>query len=93
MRVYLHDLLWLQDAVGFKERIHRYLDIADRHDIRTMFVLFDDCWHDNPKLGKQPEPKPGIHNSGWVKGPGTIIIKNPSEWTRLEDYVVQSSGT
>ena len=93
MRVYLHDLLWLQDAVGFKERIHRYLDIADRHDIRTMFVLFDDCWHDNPKLGKQPEPKPGIHNSGWVKGPGTIIIKNPSEWTRLEDYVVDILST
>jgi hypothetical protein len=68
-RVYLHDLLWLQDAAGFKDRIQRYLDIANQHGIKTMFVFFDDCWHDDPALGQQPTPRPGIHNSGWVKFP------------------------
>ena len=87
MRVYLHDLVWQQDTAGFKERIEQYLNIADRHGIKTIFVLFDDCWHDNPKLGPQPAPRPGIHNSGWVKGPGTKVLKDQSQWQRLEAYV------
>ena len=87
MRVYLHDLVWEADPAGFKERINQYLEIADKHRIRTMFVLFDDCWHDDPKLGKQPEPRPGVHNSGWVKGPGSAMLKNPSGWERLREYV------
>lgn len=87
MRVYLHDLVWHADPQGFKERINQYLTISDSLGIKTIFVLFDDCWHDNPKLGKQPEPKPGIHNSGWVKGPGTRVLKDKTQWDRLEDYV------
>src|SRR5882724_2916464 len=31
MRVFLHDLLWRQDAVGFRKRIDTFLRIADRH--------------------------------------------------------------
>lgn len=53
-----------------KERINEFLDIAESHNIRVMFVLFDDCWNPDPTLGKQPDPKPGIHNSGWVQCPG-----------------------
>lgn len=87
MRVYLHDLLWQQDAGSFKERIEQYLSVSDALGIRTIFVLFDDCWHDHPQLGPQPAPQAGVHNSGWVKGPGTKILKQESEWNRLEDYV------
>ncbi len=93
MRVYLHDLVWFQDPVGFKERIDQYLDVSERHDIKTIFVLFDDCWHDNPTLGVQPDPRPGVHNSGWVKGPGTKVLNNSSEWGRLEEYVKDIVGT
>lgn len=35
VRVYLHDLLWIQDATGFLERIDLLLDAADRHGIRA----------------------------------------------------------
>lgn len=87
VRVFLHDLLWQQDAAGFKERMHRYLDIADGHGIKTMFVFFDDCWNDNPRLGPQPEPRPGVHGSGWAKSPGTAVLADPGAWSRLEDYV------
>src|SRR5260370_1015492 len=38
MRVFLHDLLWQQDAAGFQKRIDRFLTIASRHHIRPMFV-------------------------------------------------------
>jgi hypothetical protein len=87
MRVFLHDLLWLDDAQGFKDRIARYLEISGKHGISTMFVFFDDCWQDDPHLGKQRDPVPGLHNSGWSKSPGTKAIKDPSQWGRLEDYV------
>jgi hypothetical protein len=87
VRVYLHDLVWLAGATGFKSRIGHYLDITIRHGIQTMFVLFDDGWHDDPVLGAQPAPRPGVHNSGWVKSPGSKVVKNPAGWGRLEDYV------
>ncbi len=87
MRVYLHDLLWKQDAEGFKQRIDEYLTIAWKHGISTLFVLFDDCWNDNPVLGKQPEPIPGKHNSGWVRSPGSAVLNDKRQWDYLEDYV------
>src|SRR4029077_1960329 len=34
MRVFLHDLLWQQDAPGFRKRIDQFLTIASRHHIR-----------------------------------------------------------
>ena len=43
MRVFLHDLLWQQDAAGFRKRIDEFLRIADKHKIKPMFVLFDSC--------------------------------------------------
>ena len=33
MRVFLHDLLWQQDAPGFQHRIDVFLQIADKHHI------------------------------------------------------------
>lgn len=36
MRVYLHDLVWCQDPVGFKKRIEQYLRVSDRHGIKTV---------------------------------------------------------
>lgn len=70
VRVYLHYLVWVRNPERFKKRINEYLKIADKHKIKTIFVLFDDCWNGYPNLGKQPDPKPGVHNSGWVQCPG-----------------------
>ena len=55
VRVYLHDLMWDTDADGLRSRMDRYLEIADGHGIRTLFVLFDDCWNDDPQIGRQPD--------------------------------------
>jgi hypothetical protein len=87
VRVYLHDLLWLQDPRGFLERIDTYLAIAAGHGIRTMLVLFDSCWDPNPMLGPQREPAPGVHNSGWVQSPGVPALSDPTQLPRLRDYV------
>jgi hypothetical protein len=87
MRVFLHDLLWNQDPEGFKKRIDIFLSIAARHKIRPMIVLFDSCWDPNPKLGKQRDPQPGVHNSGWMQSPGSDALKDPAQYPRLEAYV------
>jgi hypothetical protein len=87
MRVFLHDLLWQQDAAGFQKRLDTFLGIAAKHKIRPLLVLFDSCWDPLPKLGPQRAPRPGIHNSGWVQSPGATGLKDPAEHARLEAYV------
>ncbi len=86
-RVYLHDLLWEQDSVGFLNRMEQYLQTADRHGIKTMFVFMDDCWGSVAKLGKQPEPVRHLHNSGWVQSPGAAILGDTTRHDELENYV------
>jgi hypothetical protein len=87
MRVFLHDLLWQQDAPGFRKRIDQFLTIASRHHIRPLFVLFDSCWDPSPHLGPQHPPIPGVHNSGWVQSPGAQTLSDPSQYPRLKTYV------
>jgi hypothetical protein len=87
MRVFLHDLLWQQDAAGFRKRVDTFLSIASKHHIRILFVLFDSCWDPHPQLGKQRDPRPGVHNSGWVQSPGADALKDPAQLPRLEGYV------
>ncbi len=87
MRVYLHHVAWLQDKQGFKKRINEFLKVANTHGIKIMFVFFDDCWNDSYQPGKQPSPKPGIHNSGWLKDPGNRIQTTITLLDTLESYV------
>jgi len=87
MRVFLHDLLWQQDPVGFKARIEEFLKLASRHHMRVLLVLFDSCWEPEPRLGPQHPPIPGVHNSGWVQSPGVTALKDRAQEARLEAYV------
>ena len=87
MRVYLHSLAYQADPEGFKQRMDTYLGLADKHGIRTMFVIFDDVWNKEPKIGKQPEPVPGTHNSGWMQDPGDPASRNAENFPALETYV------
>ena len=86
-RVYLHNLLWDQDSLGFLKRIENYLDISYSKGIKTLFVLLDDCWHPDPKLGKQPDPMPFVHNSWWVQAPGAAILGDSSRHHEVKNYI------
>lgn len=86
-RVYLHNLLWQQNSCDFIDRIDQFLEVADTYNIKIMFVLFDDVWNPEPKLGKQPEPVPHRHNSGWLQAPGKEYLQDPSKDYLLEGYV------
>lgn len=87
VRVFLHDLLWHQDAKGFLKRIDRFLSIAKKRGIGAMIVFFDSCWHPFPHPGKQRDPEPGVHNSYWLQSPGLTVLRDPAAFDRLEDYV------
>lgn len=87
VRVFLHDLPWKEDHRDFTNRIYEFLGAAHKNRIQVMFVLFDSCWDPDPKLGKQPAPRPGLHNSGWVQSPGVAVLKDPKAWKEKEDYV------
>jgi hypothetical protein len=87
MRVFLQDQLWEQDSRGFLQRLNVFLEIAAKHHIRPLFVLFDSCWETNPHLGPQHPPIPGIHNSGWVQSPGKERLMNRKIEPQLEAYV------
>lgn len=86
MRVFLHDQLWSEEGEGFLDRIDAFLAICDVHAIQPLLVIFDDCWHE-PTPDAQPAPRPGIHNSGWVRSPSHAILLDPDRRAELEEYV------
>ena len=86
-RVYLHNLLWEQDSLGFIKRIDNYLKLSESKGIKTLLVLLDDVWHPIPKLGKQPEPIPYVHNSGWVQAPGSAILGDSLRHFEVKNYI------
>jgi hypothetical protein len=80
VRVFLHILVWIDNRDAYFRRIDTFLEIAQKNNIKVMFVLFDECWNGQPKLGKQPDPIPGVHNSQWVRCPGQSMLMNRSSW-------------
>jgi hypothetical protein len=92
MRVFLQDQLWQQDSAGFVKRLDTFLTIASKHHIRPLLVLFDSCWEQDPHLGPQHPPIPGVHNSGWVQSPGKARLLDKRVEPQLEAYVVGIVG-
>src|SRR5262249_29775517 len=92
VRVFLHNLLWEQDREGFLKRMEQFRTLAEKHKTGVMFVLFDSVWDPFPKLGKQREPKPHVHNSGWVQGPGIEVLKDSARVDALKPYVTGVVG-
>ncbi|MEM7110591.1 MAG: cellulase family glycosylhydrolase [Bacteroidota bacterium] len=86
-RIFLHNLLWEQDSLGFLDRLNAFLDVADRYDIKCMIVLFDGVWDPNPKLGGQQIPVPYTHNSRWVQSPGAKYLADKEKRPILKSYV------
>ncbi len=87
VRVFLHDILWQTDSKGLLTRMEEFLTLADKHHIGVMFVPLDGVWDPFPKAGLQREPKPFVHNSGWVQSPGADILKDPARHDSLKPYI------
>jgi len=87
VRVFLHHLAYLNDPKGMIHRMNIFLQIASRHHIKPLFVLFDSCWDPNPQAGQQQTPRPRVHNSHWIQSPGAHDLKNKKGYPALEKYV------
>lgn len=88
MRVFLSSVVYLNDPDGLKKRIDKFLDICSSHGIRPMLVFFDDCWNPESHYGKQPEPKKGVHNSGWVQDPSASLRADTAKlYAEMGKYV------
>lgn len=87
VRVFLHDLLWAQDRANFQRRLAQFVNIAAGRGIKPLFVLFDSCWDPFPRPGVQRAPKPGVHNSAWVQGPGAERLNDSTYLKTMYDYV------
>jgi hypothetical protein len=86
VRSYLHHVAWQVDPEGFFARIDTFLQIAAAHKIEPVLVIFDDCWLPTYAAGKQPDPKPGVHNSGWIRDPGDLLFSDTTLMSTLRQY-------
>jgi len=91
VRVFLHDLAFSTDSAGLLQRMDRFLTIAARHGISTMFVFFDGCWRPDASAGPQPAPLPNIHNSQWLQSPSKAVLED--QWHTLKAYVQRVIST
>ena len=94
VRVFLNFVVWRDDANELKQRLGEFLRIADRHGIRVMPVLFDDCNFAGrvAATGRQPDPVSGVHNSQWVSSPPLAMVSDKAAWPELEKYVKDMVG-
>lgn len=81
--------VWEADSAGMEKRLDQFLAIAARNKILVMLCLFDDVNFARavPKVGKQPAPMPGVHNSRWVPSPAAAKVTDPAARPMLEKYV------
>jgi hypothetical protein len=88
-RVFLQYLVWREEGELFLRNFERFLDIAGKNGITVLPIFFDDCAFSGkePFMGKQDDPKPGIHNSGWTPSPGPAIADDPVCEESLKSYV------
>jgi len=97
LRVFLHDLLWKQDAEGLWQRMDRFLDLCRKRSMRILFVFFDSCHRPDPRIGMQPPCVREYHNSGWVQSPSEDLLlryhngtAGDGEKKRLKGYVQET---
>jgi len=96
-RVFVQYLVWNHDPAGLKQRLERFLALADRHGLTTTLVLFDDCAFGDPPqtepyLGKQRDPIPGMILPSWTPSPGLAAVTNQTVWPQLAKYIQDVVG-
>ena len=89
IRVQLQYAVWQADPDGFLRRVERLFELAAKHDLRVVPVLFDDLnlAGQGPQVGPQPEPVAGEYNARWVPSPAPEAVKDRAAWPELEKYL------
>ena len=95
-RVVLPFVVWERDPAAFKARFSEFLAVAAKRGIRVMPALFDDCVFGpitQPVYGRQPVVVPGWYANGWTPSPGHDIVRDQTQWPRLQKYVTDMIST
>ena len=95
-RVVLPFVVWEHDPAAFKKRFSQFLEVASKRGIRVMPALFDDCVFgpiEQPIYGLQPVVVPGWYANGWTPSPGHAIVRDDTQWPRLQKYVTDMIST
>lgn len=98
VRVFLNYIVWEAEPDALKKNFTAFLEIAEKHGLSVMPILLDDCNFSNnvAAFGKQPDPVPGIHNSGWVSSPPLAMMNDEAAQPKLKAYIqdmVKTFGT
>lgn len=73
LRVWLHSMLYFDDATRLKANMADFLGLAASHGLGVGFVLFDDCWnHAGANLSAPCVPRKGLHNGCWMASPQDV---------------------
>lgn len=90
VRIFLSDVVWQADPDGMKARIRQFFDICEKHKLKVIVTFFTNGGKPNQpeaKVGKQPDPIPGVHNSGWLQSPKAEIVNDSTQWGKLKKYI------
>lgn len=89
VRLGLPYIVWQDDANGLLERLDHVLTLLAERSMTAMPYLLDDCEFSGqpPRLGKQPDPVPGLHNSRATGSPGRALVMDQQAWPDIERYV------
>lgn len=91
VRVFLSFTVWQADVAAFRQRFAKFLEMAQQHGLSVMPVLFSDGDYSG-KVGPQPDPITGVHNSRAVVDPGVRVALDPQLWPPLRPYVLDMVG-
>ncbi|GAB5369707.1 hypothetical protein AAMO2058_001428600 [Amorphochlora amoebiformis] len=73
IRVFLHSLIYKAHPPALLEKMHKFLEISSKNDLKVGFVFFDDCWnHQGLNLSEPCLPRKGVHNGCWMASPQDI---------------------
>lgn len=92
LRAVLQYAVYADDPKYFINTLDRFMAICDKHHIKFIPALFDDCSFgitNDPKTGKQPEPLTGWYAWAWSPSPGHSLVVDPATHPKLKKYVTE----
>lgn len=90
LRAVLQYAVYADDPTYFLQTLDAFAAICDKHHIKFVPSLFDDCSFgitSDPKVGKQPEPLKGWYAWAWSPSPGHSMVIDSTTHPKLEVYV------
>ena len=95
LRAVLQFAVYEDDPAYFLRTLDDFMRVCDKHKIKFVPALFDDCVfgieHD-PKPGIQPAPLQGWYAWAWSPSPGHSLVVDETTHPRIEKYVKAVMG-